>query len=94
MSVMLSLTVSGGRGIPRSVARSGPVLVRGVGRYMELRDLAKRREEQKRERECKVFFEHPKGNPAHFTAPQPFRLHHDPEAEARKWRMMEEVRDI
>ena len=70
---------------------NGPVLIRGVGRFMELRELAKRQEAERKEREAKVFMMNPKGNPYVYTEPQPFHLHSDAEAEERKYRLMLEV---
>ena len=44
---------TGGHKVPKS---SGPVVVRGLGRYLELKDLAKRLENEKKEREQKAYF--------------------------------------
>ncbi len=57
--------------------QSGPVVVRGLGRYLELKDLAKRLEDEKQSREKKAFLvagasksKKVRGK----TVPQPFNL--------------------
>lgn len=58
-----------------SPVSNGAVVVNGFARYMELRDLAKRKEEQRQEREDKVFMTNVKHDPYHlYTVPQPFQL--------------------
>jgi hypothetical protein len=54
----------------------GRVLVRGLGRFMELKDMAKRQAEQKAAVEAKVFMTKlPANTPrAPFTVPEPFKL--------------------
>jgi hypothetical protein len=54
----------------------GPVLVRGLGRFMELKEMAKRQAEQKAAVEAKVFMTQlPASAPrAAFTVPEPFQL--------------------
>lgn len=62
----------------------GPVLVRGLGRFMELKAMARRQTEQRAAAEARAFLEHigtdtPTGTrsgrmAATVTVPQPFRL--------------------
>jgi len=54
--------------------RQGPVLVRGLGRFLELKDMARQAAEVKAAVEAKVFITQPKQPTAPFTTPQPFRL--------------------
>lgn len=85
----------------------GPILVRGLGKYLERKEAARRQAEEQREREEKVFLVHPVGgarSPAAgaaaagagshnvFTIPQPFHLHGDYRSEMRRQRMEEEIR--
>lgn len=50
------------------------MLVRGLGRFLELKDMAKQQAEAKAAVEAKVFITQPKSPAAPFTTPQPFRL--------------------
>ncbi|KAJ4453710.1 hypothetical protein PAPYR_11747 [Paratrimastix pyriformis] len=58
---------------------TGPILVRGLGRHLELQDAARRRQAEQREREAKIFLENPGGGapgldlavPAGGPAPSP-----------------------
>lgn len=52
----------------------GPVLVRGLGRFLELKDMARQQAEVKAAVEAKVFITQPKAPTAPFTTPQPFQL--------------------
>jgi hypothetical protein len=52
----------------------GPVVVRGLGRYLELQELARRQQEDKRMLEEKLFKANPRGNQAGYTVPKPFKL--------------------
>lgn len=52
----------------------GPVLVRGLGRFLELKDMARQQAQAKAAVEAKVFITDPKSPTAPFTTPQPFRL--------------------
>eukprot|EP00698_Gefionella_okellyi_P002723 TRINITY_DN12591_c0_g1_i1.p1 TRINITY_DN12591_c0_g1~~TRINITY_DN12591_c0_g1_i1.p1 ORF type:complete len:634 (+),score=152.18 TRINITY_DN12591_c0_g1_i1:129-2030(+) len=65
-------------------ASQGPIVVRGMGRYLELKELARRQLEEKKDREQRVFFVHPTGNPVQHTQPQPFELHADAGAQQRR----------
>lgn len=59
----------GGCGVERP---RRPVVVRGLGRYLELKELAKRKEEEKRRREREVFCEPPSVLKRTHTVPKPF----------------------
>jgi len=51
------------------------VVVRGLGRHLELQELAKRQQEEKEERAAKVFFENAAAiHPDPYTIPVPFKL--------------------
>lgn len=52
----------------------GPVVVRGLGRHMELKEMARKQQEAKEKVEEKVFFKNPKGSKTLFTVPEPFKL--------------------
>jgi hypothetical protein len=55
---------------------TGPVVVSGLSRHMELRAMARKQEEERREREDKAFLVNVKHDPYHlYTVPQPFQLH-------------------
>ena len=54
---------------------SGPVVVRGLGRYMELKDLAKRKVEAQKQREQRAFLTEPPEKLQPYTVPEPFQLH-------------------
>jgi hypothetical protein len=55
---------------------TGPVVVNGLSRHMELKAMARRQEEELREREEKAFLVNVKHDPYHlYTVPQPFQLH-------------------
>ena len=52
------------------------VKVKGIERFLELREIAKRKEEELKEREEKVFLTNPSYDPnVPFTVPKPFNLH-------------------
>ena len=48
-----------------------PVVVRGLGRYMELKDMAKRQAEAQKQREQKAFMVAPPARLQPFTVPAP-----------------------
>ncbi|CAG9322429.1 unnamed protein product [Blepharisma stoltei] len=53
-----------------------PVEVKGMDRFMELKEIQKRIENEKKEREEKVFMKNPQRSiDAPYTVPQPFNLH-------------------
>ena len=51
------------------------VKVKGMERFLELREIARKREEELKEREEKVFLLNPQSNPDGYTVPKPFNLH-------------------
>eukprot|EP00878_Enallax_costatus_P021208 GHUV01022446.1.p1 GENE.GHUV01022446.1~~GHUV01022446.1.p1 ORF type:complete len:368 (+),score=115.39 GHUV01022446.1:191-1294(+) len=69
--------------VPR---QQGPVLVRGLGRFMELKEMAKRQAEQKAAVEAKVFMTNIHANTRQrpFTVPKPFWLGRSAESEQQE----------
>ena len=59
----------------KKVNMDKPVAIRGLGRHLELRDLARRKEEEKKNREEEVFGRTSSGPMPSFTIPKPFNLH-------------------
>ncbi|KAF0686322.1 Aste57867_21861 [Aphanomyces stellatus] len=51
-----------------------PVVVRGLGRFLELKHLAKRQEEELRQRQAKAFTQTRDYTPRAYTIPHPFKL--------------------
>jgi len=78
----------------RPKTNKGPVVVRGLGRFLELRDLAKRREEEKSQREREVFCEPPEVIHRTHTVPQPFRLATDANARRHRARQLEHAEEL
>ena len=73
---------------------AAPIIVRGLGRHLELKEMAKRQEEEAAQREAQVFKLQPSPNPCGYTVPQPFRLSSDepdPRREARRERTKKEA---
>eukprot|EP00899_Mesostigma_viride_P020277 jgi/Mesvir1/28250/Mv26211-RA.1 len=72
---------------------TGPVVVRGLGRHMELKQLAKSLEEERLEREKKAFLLDVTGvREPMTTVPEPFRLSGGGKAaELRRQQLMEEI---
>ena len=67
--------------------------MRGLGRYMELKQLARRQAEAQKEREQKAFLVEPPARLQPYTVPEPFRLHaHAKHADERAERARQEVR--
>jgi len=61
------------RAVPKQA--SGPIVVRGLGRHLELKELAQRQSEEKAERERKVFLTHvTNASTKPYTVPHPFDL--------------------
>mmetsp|Transcript_7079 Transcript_7079/g.19990 ORF Transcript_7079/g.19990 Transcript_7079/m.19990 type:complete len:160 (-) Transcript_7079:34-513(-) len=60
------------RGVPP--AKTGPVVVRGLGRHLEMQELARRRKEDQAKREAQTFLTNPQGTTQPFTIPKPFKL--------------------
>ena len=59
---------------PHTSETVSPVLVRGLGRYVELKEMAKRQAEAQKQREQKAFLTEPPGRLQAFTVPEPFEL--------------------
>ncbi|KAK3275755.1 hypothetical protein CYMTET_16127 [Cymbomonas tetramitiformis] len=76
---------------------STPVVVRGLGRHLELQEMAKRMKVEHEDRAAKVFLENPNGGPKQqYTIPQPFNLDHkdcDERARLRKSKAQQELDD-
>jgi isochorismate synthase EntC len=51
-----------------------PVIVRGLGRFLELRDLARKQQAEQKQREQKVFAPNKAYEPRSYTVPKPFKL--------------------
>ena len=58
----------------RAKEESEPIIVRGLGRHLELREMAKRQEEEAAQREAEVFKLQPSPNVSGYTVPEPFKL--------------------
>ena len=58
-----------------SVANDKPLVVRGLDRYMELKQMAKRQAESQKQREQKAFLTEPPARLHPYTVPEPFNLH-------------------
>ena len=58
-----------------STAEDKPLIVRGLGRYMELKQMAKRQSEAQKQREQKAFLIEPPSRLHPYTVPEPFVLH-------------------
>eukprot|EP00775_Hariotina_reticulata_P002305 gene2305-2613_t len=69
--------------------QQGPVLVRGLGRFMELKAMAKQQQEEKANIEAKVFKTNPQGSRQPFTVPQPFRLGGTTSSQQRRQRQQQ-----
>lgn len=80
---------------PAVEAPDGPVVVRGLGRFLEGKQLARKLEEEQREREAKAFLVRgaTKAVPGPPTVCQPFSLSVDPRAERRRQRLVDEQRE-
>eukprot|EP00762_Andalucia_godoyi_P002782 ANDGO_04487.mRNA.1 hypothetical protein PPTG_05772 len=72
----------------------GPILIRGLGRYLERQENARKKVEDLKEREEKAFMVNvTSGSSGHpFTIPQPFQLHSGYHSEVRRERIKEELR--
>ena len=59
-------------------SQAGPIIVRGLGRHLELKELAQKKEEEKKERERKAFLLDTSARSSSvskpYTVPQPFKL--------------------
>ena len=90
----------GGRAVVSSDATRGGeggegasgVVVRGLGRYMELKQMAKAQAEAQKQREQRAFLTEPSARTLAYTVPQPFRIHEPSEAATeRSQRMLSEL---
>ena len=63
------------KGVGRVINSEANVKVKGMERFLELKEIARKREEELREREEKVFLVNPQSNPDGYTVPKPFNLH-------------------
>ena len=69
----------------RPKKQNGPVIVKGFGRFLELKELAKKIEEEKAAREDRAFtVENAKYRSGNRTIPKPFKLSGQGRAERRK----------
>ncbi|KAG4053450.1 hypothetical protein PC123_g11395 [Phytophthora cactorum] len=60
---------------PRNTtAEEQPVIVRGLGRFLELRDRARQQQAEQKQREQKVFAPNTSYEPRSYTVPKPFKL--------------------
>ncbi|KAL3660657.1 hypothetical protein V7S43_014411 [Phytophthora oleae] len=55
-------------------AEEKPVIVRGLGRFLELKDLARKQQAEQKQREQKVFAPNSSYEPRSYTVPKPFKL--------------------
>ncbi|RLN80471.1 hypothetical protein BBJ28_00001325 [Nothophytophthora sp. Chile5] len=55
-------------------ASEQPVIVRGLGRFLELRELARKQQAEQKQREEKVFAPNANYEPRSYTVPKPFKL--------------------
>jgi len=75
-----------------AAAAGGDVTVRGLGRYMELKQMAREQAEALRQREQKAFILEPCARNQPYTVPEPFKMHEGGEAATeRTARMLKEV---
>eukprot|EP00658_Telonema_sp_P-2_P023271 TRINITY_DN19316_c0_g1_i3.p1 TRINITY_DN19316_c0_g1~~TRINITY_DN19316_c0_g1_i3.p1 ORF type:complete len:316 (+),score=69.05 TRINITY_DN19316_c0_g1_i3:274-1221(+) len=73
---------------------TAPIIVRGLGRHLELKEMARKQEEEAAEREAQVFKLQPTASLSGYTVPQPFKLsgtEPDPRREARQERIKREA---
>ncbi|KAK1944448.1 hypothetical protein P3T76_004360 [Phytophthora citrophthora] len=69
------LSSKGSPSPPRdSSAEEKPVIVRGLGRFLELKDLARKQQAEQKQREQKVFAPNSSYEPRSYTVPKPFKL--------------------
>ena len=76
------------------VKQQGPVVVRGLGRYLELRDLAKKLDEEKQRRTEDAFkVKGPKRSKhVKFTVPEPFKLTSQQKQKSRRAKAEEKIK--
>ena len=72
----------------------GEVVVRGLGRYMELKQMARAQADAQRQREQRAFIIEPSARSQPYTVPTPFKTHAASEAAAeRTQRMLKQVEE-
>lgn len=71
--------------------RGGPVIVRGLGRHLELKEMAKKQEEERLSREEEVFKTQPRQPAAGYTVPQPFNLSENVKGKERAERARQQL---
>jgi hypothetical protein len=76
-----------------STAEDKPLIVRGLGRYMELKQMAKRQSEAQKQREQKAFLIEPPSRLHPYTVPEPFVLHDKARRDERFERTRKEVEE-
>eukprot|EP00768_Dysnectes_brevis_P003986 gnl/Dysnectes_brevis/2829_a3454_1297.p1 GENE.gnl/Dysnectes_brevis/2829_a3454_1297~~gnl/Dysnectes_brevis/2829_a3454_1297.p1 ORF type:complete len:686 (+),score=190.42 gnl/Dysnectes_brevis/2829_a3454_1297:67-2124(+) len=79
------------RSRPRPAAANGTMVIKGMGRFMELQEMARRKDEEKRSRADRAFgrVSRSSGSHAPYTIQEPFRLSSNPSAGRR----MDDLRD-
>ncbi|ETO61552.1 hypothetical protein F444_20455 [Phytophthora nicotianae P1976] len=76
-----------------TVAEEKPVIVRGLGRFLELRDRARQQQAEQKQREQKVFAPNTSYEPRSYTVPKPFKLSEtSKESIRRRLKVREEMR--
>lgn len=75
-------------------ARLGGVPIRGLGRYMELKQMAREQAEALRQREQKAFILEPAARTHPYTVPEPFKMHGGEGGAERVARTMREVEQV
>ncbi|KAG1692137.1 hypothetical protein DVH05_025757 [Phytophthora capsici] len=88
------LSSKGSPSPPRdSSAEEKPVIVRGLGRFLELKDLARKQQAEQKQREQKVFAPNSLYEPRSYTVPKPFKLSEtSKESIKRRLKVREEMR--
>ncbi|KAG9391613.1 hypothetical protein J8273_6378 [Carpediemonas membranifera] len=70
-----------------------PIVVRGLGRFLELKDIARRNKEEKQQLEDRAFHANPTAHrDLPYTVPEPFALSTDPGQTERQRRVLEDAR--
>ncbi|KAE9136033.1 hypothetical protein PF006_g14479 [Phytophthora fragariae] len=76
-----------------SDAEDKPVIVRGLGRFLELRELARQQQAEQKQREQKVFSPNTSYEPRSYTVPKPFKLSEsNKDSIRRRLKVREEMR--
>jgi len=69
----------------------GPVIVRGLGRHLELKEMAKKKEEERLAREEEIFKTNPREAKGGYTVPQPFNLSDNLKAKAKAEKIRQNI---